>query len=83
MLRKWTDNLIATLVLFCTVEDVNNISDSVIIHGDENTLRDINCSEPEVELKLKEMKPDKTAGSDGFQPKVVKADANDVDPHLC
>lgn len=66
-----------------TVEDEDNIPDPVIVHGDENTLTDIDCSEPEVELKLKELKPDKAAGSDGFLPKVLKAVADGVVPHLC
>ena len=52
-----------------TVEDIDNIPDPVIVHAGENTLTDINCAEPEVEAKLKELKPDKAAGSDGFLPK--------------
>ena len=49
-----------------TVEDIDNIPDPVIVHAGENTLTDIDCAEPEVEAKLKELKPDKAAGSDGF-----------------
>ena len=45
-------------------------------------LTDIDCAEPEVEAKL-ELKPDKAAGSDGFLPKVLKAVAGGVVPHLC
>ena len=66
-----------------TVEDIDNIPDSVIVHASENTLTDIDCAEPEVEAKLKELKPDKAAGSDGFLPKVLKAVAGGVIPHLC
>ena len=66
-----------------TVEDVENIPDPVIVHADENTLTDIDCAEPEVAVKLKELKPDKVAGYDGFLPKVLKAVADGVVPHLC
>ena len=66
-----------------TVEDVDNIPDPVIIHAGENTLTDIECAEPEVEAKLKELKPDKAAGSNGFLPNVLKAVADGVVPHLC
>ena len=63
-----------------TVEDVNNIPDPVIIHAGENTITDIDCAKPEVKVKLK---PDKAAGSGGFLPKVLKAVADGVVPHLC
>ena len=53
-----------------TVEDIDNIPDPVIVHAGENTLTNIDCAEPEVEAKLKELNPDKAAGSDGFLPKV-------------
>ena len=66
-----------------TVEDVDNIPDPVIVHGGENTITDIDWAEPEVEAKLKELKPEKAAGSDGFLPKVLKAAAGGVIPHLC
>ena len=66
-----------------TVEDVDNISDPVIVHTGNNTLTDIDYAKPEVEAKLKELKPDKAAGSDGFLPKVLKAVADVVVPHLC
>ena len=33
-----------------TVEDVDNIPDPAIVHAGENTLTDIDCSEPEVVL---------------------------------
>ena len=49
-----------------TVEDVDNISDPAIVHAGENILTDIDCAEPEVEEKLKELKPDKAAVSDAF-----------------
>ena len=55
----------------------------VIVHAGENTITDIDCAEPEVEVKMKELKPDKAAGSDGFLPKVLKAVAGGVVPHLC
>ena len=64
-------------------EDIDNIPDPVIVHAGENTLTNIDCAEPEVEAKLKELKPDKAAGSDGFLPKVLKAVAGGVVPHLC
>ena len=60
-----------------TVEDVDNIPDPVIVHAGENTITDIDCAELEVEAKLKELKPD------GFLPKVLKAVADGVVPHLC
>ena len=66
-----------------TVEDIDNIPDPAIVHAGENNLTDIDCAEPEVEAKLKELKPDKAAGSDGFLPKVLKAVAGGVVPHLC
>ena len=66
-----------------TVEDIDNIPDPVIVHAAENTLTDIDCAEPEVEAKLKELKADKAAGSDSFLPKVLKAVASGVVPHLC
>ena len=47
-----------------TVEDIDNIPDLVIVHAGENTLTDIDCAEPEVEAKLKELKPDKAADSE-------------------
>ena len=65
------------------VEDVDNIPDPVIDHGDENTLTDIDCTEPEDEAKQKGLKPDKAADSDGFLPKVLKAVADGVVSHLC
>ena len=66
-----------------TVEDIDNIPDPSIVHAGENTLTDIDCAEPEVEAKLKELKLDKAAGSDGFLSKVLKAVAGGVVPHLC
>ena len=63
-----------------TVEDVDNIPDPVIVQAGENTLTDIDCAEPEVKAKLK---PDKSAGSDCFLPKVLKAVADGVVQHLC
>ena len=48
--------------------DVDNIPDPVIVHAGENTITDIDCAKPEVQAKLKELKPDKAAGSDGFLP---------------
>ena len=45
-----------------TVEDVDNIPDSVIVHAGEYTITDIDCAEPDVDAKLKELKPDKAAG---------------------
>ena len=44
-----------------TVEDVDNIPDPVIVRAGENTLTNIGCAVrpvPEVEAKLKELKPD-------------------------
>ena len=49
----------------------------------ENTLADIDCAEPEVEAKLKELKPDKAARSNGFLPKVLKVVVDGVVPQLC
>ena len=66
-----------------TVKDIDNIPDPVIIHAGENTLTDIDCAEPEVEAKLKELKPDKAAGSDIFLLKILKAVADGVVQHLC
>ena len=43
-----------------------NIPDPVIIQAGENNLTDIDCSEPEVEVKLKELKPDKAASYGGL-----------------
>ena len=66
-----------------TLEDLDNITDPVIVHAGENTITDIDYAKPEVEAKLKELKPEKAAGSDGFLPKVLKAVADGVVPHLC
>ena len=66
-----------------TAREFNNYFSNVIVHTGENTLTDINCAEPEVEAKLKELKPDKAAGSDCFLPKVLKAEADGVVSHLC
>ena len=49
----------------------------------ENTLTDIYCTEPEVEVKLKELKPDNAAGSDGFLLNVIKNVVDGFVPHLC
>ena len=56
-----------------TVQGFDNIQDPVIYLAGESTLTDIVCNEPEVETKLKELKPDKVASSGGFLPKVLKA----------
>ena len=61
-----------------TDEDVDNIPDPVIVHAGENTITEIDCAKPEVEAKLKELKPDKAAGSNGFLPKVLKAVADGI-----
>ena len=66
-----------------TVEEENNITDPVIVHAGENTITDIDCSKREVQAKLKDLKTDKAAGSDGFLPKVHKSVADGVVPHLC
>ena len=66
-----------------TVEDVDDKPDPVIAHAVENTLTDIDCSEPEVEANLKELKADKATGSNGFLPKVPKAVVDGVVSHLC
>ena len=81
MMRRWPGNSTINFSNVFTVEDVDNIPDPVIVH--ENTLIDINCTEPEVEENLKELKPNKAAGSEGFLPNVLKAAANGVVPHLC
>ena len=66
-----------------TVEDVDNIPDPLIVHAGENTLTDIDCAQPVVGAKLKKLKTGKAAGSDSFLPKVLKAVADGVVPHLC
>ena len=52
-------------------------------HTGENTLKDIYYSEPKVELKIMEIKPDKAANSNALLPKVFKTQADRVVPHLC
>ena len=49
-----------------TVEDIDNIPELVIIHSSKNMLTDIDCAEPEIEAKLKELKHYKAPASDGF-----------------
>ena len=69
-----------------TMEDADDIPDPVIVNrGIEggDTLDGIDSHEPEVEAKLKELKPDKAAGSDGFLPRVLKAVSDGVAPPLC
>ena len=64
-----------------TVEDV--FSNALTVFTVLLPRQDIDCAEPEVEAKVKELKLDKAAGSDGFLPKVIKAVADGVVPHLC
>ena len=65
-----------------TVENMNNIPDPVVVHAGD-TLRSIDCHEPGILEKLKDLKPDKAPGPDGFLPRVLKAVADGVAPHLC
>ena len=50
-----------------TVENMNNLPDSVAVHAGD-TLRSIDCHEPEILEKLKELKTDKASSPDSFLP---------------
>ena len=45
-----------------------------------DTLRSIDCNEPEILTKLHDLKPDKANGPDGFLPGVLKAVADGLAP---
>ena len=66
-----------------TMEDVEDVPDPVLHGGRSESLVSIDCHGPEVEAKLKGLKPDKAPGSDGFLPKVLKAVRKGAAPHLC
>ena len=58
VLRKDTCNYFASVF---TVENMNNLPDPVVVHAGD-TLRSIDCHEPEILEKLKHLKPDKAPG---------------------
>ena len=66
-----------------TVENAENIPAPVLIYDGEDTLDEIRCNEPEIVAKIRSIDPNKAAGPDGFLPKVVKAVAEEISPHLC
>lgn len=66
-----------------TVEDLHEVPEPVIVYDDVNTLNEIRCTVPEIVAKIGELNPNKAAGPDGFLPKVLKAVADSVAPHLC
>lgn len=66
-----------------TVEDVVNIPAPVVVYDGLDTLSEIRCTVPEIVAKIGDLDPNKAAGPDGFLPKVLKAVADEIAPHLC
>jgi len=65
-----------------TEESEDAIPNPPIRYQGMHPLEDIQCTTAEIIAKIKSLKANKSAGSDGFLPRVIKAVSDEIAPHL-
>ncbi len=65
-----------------TIENTTNLPEPVLRYIGEHRLLDIQCTAAEISEKIGKLKPNKSAGPDGFLPRVVKSVSDEIVPHL-
>ena len=66
-----------------TEEDTSEIPIVPIVYLGNNPLRKIEITVDKVKMKLKKLNSNKSAGPDGFYPKVIKETEEKTAPHFC
>lgn len=65
-----------------TEESVDAIPETTVRYLGEHPLSTITCTEADILDKIGKLKANKSAGPDGYLPRVVKAVSNEIAPHL-
>ena len=66
-----------------TEEDTSEIPIVPIVYRGNNPLRKIEITVDKVKMKLKKLNSNKSAGPDGFYPRVIKEMEEETAPHFC
>ena len=66
-----------------TEEDTSEIPIAPIVYRGNNPLRKIEITVDKVKMKLKKLNSNKSAGPDGFYPRVIKETEEETAPHFC
>ena len=66
-----------------TEEDTSEIPVVPIVYRGNNPLRKIEITVDKVKMKLKKLNSNKSAGPDGFYPRVIKETEEETAPHFC
>ena len=66
-----------------TEEDTSEIPIIPIVYRGNNPLRKIEITVNKVKMKLKKLNSNKSAGPDGFYPRVIKETEEETAPHFC
>ena len=66
-----------------TEEDTSEIPIVPIVYQGNNPLRKIEITVDKVKMKLKKLNSNKSAGPDGFYPRVIKETEEETAPHFC
>ena len=66
-----------------TEEDTSEIPIVPIVYRGNNPLRKIEITVNKVKMKLKKLNSNKSAGPDGFYPRVIKETEEETAPHFC
>ena len=66
-----------------TEEDTSEIPIVPIVYWGNNPLRKIEITVDKVKMKLKKLNSNKSAGPDGFYPRVIKETEEETAPHFC
>ena len=66
-----------------TEEDTLDIPIVPIVYRGNNPLRKIEITVDKVKMKLKKLNSNKSAGPDGFYPRVIKETEEETAPHFC
>ena len=66
-----------------TEEDTSEIPIVPIVYRGNNPLRKIEITVDKVKMKLKKLNSNKSAGPDGFYPRVIKETEEETAPHFC
>ena len=66
-----------------TEEDTSEIPVVPIVYQGNNPIRKVEITVDKVKLKLKKRNSNKSAGPDGFHPRVIKEMEEETAPHFC
>ena len=66
-----------------TEEDTSEIPIVPIVYRGNNPLRKMEITVDKVKMKLKKLSSNKSAGPDGFHPRVIKETEEETAPHFC